>query len=55
MWTRKQLEDEILWFEALRDAVEDGDTEDALRSIDGAIAVRRKEIANDGRLDPTNP
>jgi hypothetical protein len=41
--TEQELTNEILWFDALRDSIEDGKIEDALKAIEAAIALRRRQ------------
>jgi hypothetical protein len=41
---RDELQGEILWFEALQDSIEDGQIEDALKAIEAAIALKRREM-----------
>jgi hypothetical protein len=41
--TREELDNEIEWFLNLRDAVEDGQIEDALKAIEAAIKLRRRQ------------
>jgi hypothetical protein len=41
--TREQLDNEILWFDALRDSIEDGQIEAALEAINAAIKLRRRQ------------
>jgi hypothetical protein len=45
MTDRERLNGEVEWFEALRDSIEDGDIESAIKSIQGAIALKRRERA----------
>lgn len=39
-----EIRNQILWFEALRDCIEDGETETALETIDAAVKLLKKKL-----------
>ena len=44
---KDEIDGQILWFEALKDSVEDDDKESAIAAINGAIGLLRKEMRDD--------
>lgn len=40
----EETQNQILWFEALRDCIEDGETEVALETIDAAVKMLKKKV-----------
>jgi hypothetical protein len=46
--TEQELDNEILWFDALRDSIEDGQIEAALEAIEAAIKLRRRQKQEHG-------
>jgi hypothetical protein len=43
MTPEEHINNEILWAEALRDCLEDGEIEDALKSINAYLTLLRKQ------------
>ena len=44
---KDEIDGQILWWEALKDSVEDDDKESAIAAINGAIGLLRKEMRDD--------
>lgn len=42
---KKELEQELDWFDSLRDSLEDGEIDNALELVKQAIKLRKQEIA----------